>query len=346
MTQKILIIAPSWIGDCVMAQPLFRRLHEQHPKLELHVYASAWTFPLLSRMPEVQQTHLNPFGHGELRLMDRYRNGKSLRAERFDQVIVLPNSLKSALVPFFAGIKVRTGYLGESRRILLNDIYLLDEVALPKMVQRFFALSEPHGFPLPKVPHPRLSVNPDAQAEAVAKFGLSLDKPIVAFCPGAEYGPAKQWPAHHFAALAQRCLNEGKQVWIFGSKKDADTIANDINEQSGNQCVNLCGQTGLAEAIDLLALSEWVVCNDSGLMHVAAALQKPLVALYGSSSPDFTPPLSDEAKIMTLNLDCSPCFERVCPLGHTKCLHDLLPDQVHAASIELLSKNAIGLIKE
>ncbi len=346
MTQKILIIAPSWIGDCVMAQPLFRRLHEQHEQLELHVYASAWTFPLLSRMAEVHQTHLNPFGHGELRLWDRYKNGKALRQQGFNQVIVLPNSLKSALVPFFSGIKVRTGYLGESRRILLNDIYLLDAVALPKMVERFFALAEPYGFPLPPVPHPRLNIDVDAQTKTLQKFGLSLDKPVIGFCPGAEYGPAKQWPAEHFAALARRYHEEGKQVWIFGSKKDAVTIANQLNELSGNVCVNLCGETGLDEAIDLLGLSELVVCNDSGLMHVAAALQRPLVALYGSSSPDFTPPLSDRAKIMTLNLDCSPCFERVCPLGHTKCLNDLQPDWVYAAGLELLSKNTIALIKE
>ncbi|MBP6562915.1 MAG: lipopolysaccharide heptosyltransferase II [Neisseriaceae bacterium] len=346
MTHKILIIAPSWIGDCVMAQPLFRRLHEHHPDLELHVYASAWTFPLLSRMPEVQHTHLNPFGHGELRLLDRYKQGKALRKLGFDQVIVLPNSLKSALVPFFSGIKVRTGYLGESRRILLNDIYLLDEVALPKMVDRFFALAEPYGFPLPTVPHPRLSVDPQAQAQALQKFGLTLDKPVVAFCPGAEYGPAKQWPAEHFAALAKRYHAEGKQIWLFGSKKDAATIANELNTLSGNVCINLCGITGLDEAIDLLGLSELVVCNDSGLMHVAAALKRPLVALYGSSSPDFTPPLSNQAKIMTLNLDCSPCFERVCPLGHTQCLNDLSPVWVHDAGDELLSKNTIALIKE
>ena len=175
---------------------------------------------------------------------------------------------------------------------------------------------------------------PKAVKAALAKHGLTTDKPILAFCPGAEYGPAERWPARHFAELGRRYLAEGWQVWLFGSQKDFD-IADEINRLSDGLCTNLCGKTNLPEAIDLLSCADTVVCNDSGLMHLAAALDRKLVAVYGSSSPDHTPPLSQKAKIVSLNLDCSPCFKRECPLGHTDCLNKLTPDRVQKAAEEL-----------
>ncbi|AXK40020.1 lipopolysaccharide heptosyltransferase II [Crenobacter cavernae] len=336
MIRKILVIGPSWVGDSVMAQPLYRRLAERHPGVEIDVFAPAWTLPLLARMPEVRASHLNPFGHGQLRLAERWRVARKLRREGYDQVIVLPNSLKSALIPFFAGIRLRTGFIGESRYGLLNDARELDEKALPMMVERFCALGEGAGQAIARpIPHPHLVVDPASQLAALTRLGLSRDKPAVAFCPGAEYGPAKRWPARHFAELAHRFAEAGYQVWLFGSNKDKE-VGDEIVNLSGGSAVNLCGRTGLDEAIDLIGLAELAVCNDSGLMHVAAALDKPLVALYGSSSPDFTPPLSDRAQIVSLNLECSPCFERNCPFGHTDCLEKLLPDPVWQAAIKLL----------
>jgi heptosyltransferase-2 len=337
MIKKILVIGPSWVGDSVMAQPLYRRLHERHPGLELHVFAPAWTLPLLARMPEVARAHLNPFGHGQLRLLERWRVARQLAREKFDQVIVLPNSLKSALVPFLAGVPLRTGFIGESRYGLLNDSRELDEKALPMMVERFCALAESRQHALNRpIPHPQLQVQPASQEAALARLALATDRPIAAFCPGAEYGPAKRWPARHFAELARRFDAAGYAVWLFGSGKDRE-ISEEIVQLSGGLAVNLAGSTGLDEAIDLMGLVDIAVCNDSGLMHVAAALGKPLVALYGSSSPDFTPPLSDDAAIVSLNLDCSPCFERVCPLGHTDCLEKLLPERVWSAAQKLLA---------
>jgi heptosyltransferase-2 len=334
--KKILIIAPSWVGDSVMAQPLYRRLHERHPGLSLHVFAPQWTLPLLARMPEVAEAHLNPFGHGALDLIGRWKTARKLRMERFDQVIVLPNSLKSALVPFFAGIPLRSGFVGESRYGLLNDMRELDENRLPMMVERFCALAEVRGAALPRpIPHPRLQANPASQRATLDCLGLAHDKPIAAFCPGAEYGPAKRWPARHFAELARRFAAAGYAVWLFGSGKDHD-IGEDIARLSDGIAVNLCGSTGLDQAIDLIGLAEIAVCNDSGLMHVAAALDKPLVALYGSSSPDFTPPLSDKAEIITLGMDCSPCFERTCPFGHTDCLEKLEPQRAWQAAQRLV----------
>ncbi|NHR06480.1 lipopolysaccharide heptosyltransferase II [Chromobacterium haemolyticum] len=336
MKKKILVIGPSWVGDSVMAQPLYQRLHQRHPDLELHVFAPAWTLPLLARMPEVAKAHLNPFGHGALRLGERWKVARQLAAERFDQAIVLPNSLKSALIPLFAGIPLRTGFLGESRYWILNDARELDEQALPMMVERFCALAEDKGEPLPRpLSHPRLALTDASQRAALDKLQLDAGRPAVAFCPGAEYGPAKRWPARHFAELARRFDAAGYAVWLFGSGKDRE-VGDDISRLSGGLAVNLCGATGLEEAIDLIGLTRLAVCNDSGLMHVAAALDKPLVALYGSSSPDFTPPLSTRAAIVSLNLDCSPCFERTCPYGHTDCLEKMEPDRVWQAALPLL----------
>ncbi|MFA7242298.1 MAG: lipopolysaccharide heptosyltransferase II [Sulfuricellaceae bacterium] len=326
---KALIIAPSWVGDAVMAQPLFRRLREHDPERVLDAFAPSWVAPVLERMAEINRVVINPFAHGELRLKVRWNMGRSLRRDAYRHAIVLPNSLKSALLPFFAGIPLRTGYIGEMRHLLLNDARRLDKLALPLMVERFAALAERPGAPLQRpVPFPRLSVDVAQQCATLDKLGLAADKPVAAFCIGAEYGAAKRWPARHFARLAQ-LLAADYEIWLLGSQKDA-AIGAEIVALSHGAARNLCGATDLGEAVDLIATSALVVSNDSGLMHVAAALDKPMAALYGSSSPGFTPPLSDKARVLTLNLPCSPCFKRTCPLGHLDCLEKLTPEQVEA----------------
>jgi heptosyltransferase-2 len=279
-------------------------------------------------MPEVAQTLELPFGHGELKLAERRRFAKTLPA--YDRAIVLPNTFKSALIPWHAGIGLRTGYRGEMRYGLLNDVRRLDATAFPLMVERFAALAAPAGESLVRpVPEPRLALDASARAATLAKFGLSDLRPIAAFAPGAEYGPAKRWPPEHFATLAAELGLRGHQVWLFGSAKDAP-ITEFVQKITGNTCVDLAGRTSLDEAIDLLSLASIVVSNDSGLMHIAAALDRPMVALFGSSSPRFTPPLSARARVVSLNLSCSPCFQRVCPLGHTNCLVQLDPERVLA----------------
>ncbi len=321
-----------------MTQPLYRRLHELHPGCTIDVYAPKWSMAVFERMPEVRQIIENPFGHGALELKQRWQSGRELGQRGYDQVIVLPGSLKSALIAAATGIRQRTGYVGESRYLLLNDIRKLDKAALPLMVDRYTALAYASQADFNgHSSHPGLTIDPASQQTALAKHGLDTGKPVLAFCPGAEYGPAKRWPARHFAELARRYGTEGWQIWLFGSAKD-HAVAEEINALSGSLCVNLCGKTNLAEAIDLLACADTVVCNDSGLMHLAAALDRKLAAVYGSSSPDHTPPLSEQAKIATLNLDCSPCFQRECPLGHTNCLNKLTPqmvwDKAHETAIQ------------
>ncbi|MDM8547007.1 lipopolysaccharide heptosyltransferase II [Candidatus Venteria ishoeyi] len=323
-----LIIGPSWVGDMVMAQSLFKVLKQQSPERAIDVLAPAWSLPLLERMPEVRNAICQPVGHGKLALGVRYQLAKSLRKTAYQQALVLPNSLKSALIPFWANIPQRRGYVGELRYFLLNQARKLDKNELTRTVDRFVALALPENAPLPKpLPIPALQISPAAVQRALNSFGLQQDKPILALCPGAEYGPAKCWPPEHFAEVAQHQLEQGWQIWLFGSEKDRAT-AETINQLTGGSCQNLCGKTSLAQAIDLLSIAHSVISNDSGLMHVAAALNRPLVALYGSSDPGFTPPLSENAHILSLDLDCSPCFKRQCPLGHLACLSDILPQDV------------------
>ncbi|HEX6733930.1 MAG TPA: lipopolysaccharide heptosyltransferase II [Azonexus sp.] len=331
---KALIVAPAWIGDTIMAQPLFARLRAQHPGLQIDALAPRWVAPVLQRMDDITDVVDNPFGHGQVSLKARWRLGRELAARGYDAAYILPNSLKSALVPFLAGIPRRVGFTGEARYGLINVRHTLDKTALPLMIERFMQLAEAPGAPLPKpIAHPRIRSSAADQARTLSELGLERPPHVVAFCPGAEYGPAKRWPAAHFATLAKALAARGNAVWLFGSPKD-HAVAEKICQLAPGCCRNLCGATSLGQAVDLLAMADMVVCNDSGLMHVAAALDRPIVALYGSSSPGFTPPLSEQADILSLKLECSPCFERQCPLGHLDCLNKLLPEQVLAAVLK------------
>jgi heptosyltransferase-2 len=328
---KILVIGPSWVGDTVLAQPLFQRLRERHPGLQLDVLSPAWTLSLLRRMPQVNETLASPFAHGELALAKRWRLAREIRARGYDQAIVLPNSFKSALIPWLAGIPKRTGFVGELRQPLLNDARRLDARALPLMAERFAHLADSPEAPLRRpLPALQLQVSEATRAAVLSTLGLSLEAPVACLCPGAEYGPAKRWPAEHFGELARLARAAGYQVWLVGSPKDR-LIGEDIEHASHGAVRNLCGSTSLEQAVDLLSLAQVVVANDSGLMHIAAALGRPLLALYGSSSPGFTPPLSAHAHVLKLELPCSPCFKRECPLGHFDCMRKLLPRQVFAA---------------
>lgn len=309
-----------------MAQPLLARVRERNPGAAVDVLAPAFTAALFRRMPEVAAIVDNPFAHGELRIGARYRLGRQLARAGYDQAVLLPNTLKSALAPFFAGIRLRTGFVGEGRYGLLNDARRLDKARYPLMVERFALLAERRGAKLERpVPEPRLAVDAAARGATLARLGLDADGRVAVFCPGAEYGPAKRWPAGHFAELGRRLAAEGYRVWLVGSAKDAP-VGEEI--AAGGAAINLCGRTGLDEAIDVLSVATLVISNDSGLMHVAAALDRPMVAIFGSSSPGFTPPLSRRARVASLQLPCSPCFERECPLEHLACLRDLTPEKI------------------
>ncbi len=324
--QKILIIGPSWVGDCMLMQPMLKRLKARHPDCQIDVLAPGWTADLLQAMPEVHAVISNPFPHGSLNISGRYRLGKQLREEKYDQAIVLPNSFKSALIPFFARIPLRAGFIGEMRHGLLNDARRLDKNKLPLMVERFAQLAESPDGQIPRpLANPELSVLPEQRDETLEKFGLTLGRPVAIFCPGAEYGPAKRWPVAYFAETAQHLQRLGYAVWLIGSAKDRE-VAENIAALGNPAISNLCGKTNLLDAIALLSCASLVVSNDSGLMHLAAALNRPMIAIFGSSSPEFTPPLSEQAMVARLDIACSPCFKRECPLGHFDCMNKLTPD--------------------
>jgi heptosyltransferase-2 len=330
--EKILIVGPSWVGDMVMAQSLFIQLQQSRPGVEIDVLAPPWSEPILARMPQLNKAIATPLAHGELSLGKRRQLGRELRAQNYQQAILLPNSLKSALIPYFANIPRRTGWRGEMRYGLLNDIRKLDEAALPLMVQRFVALGQEAEMPLPAdIPPPQLVVDSGLAESCRRKFGLADDKPILALCPGAEFGAAKCWPAEYYADIAQRYLERGWQIALYGSANDRD-VTGKIRAacKEHPQCFDLAGHTELAEAVDLLSLSAAVLSNDSGLMHIASALGRPLLVIYGATSASFTPPLSSRAQVMAPDIDCAPCFKRECPLGHHRCMRDTLPEQVAA----------------
>jgi heptosyltransferase-2 len=295
--------------------------------------------PLLSRMPEVHQAISLPVKHGELALLRRYRLGRQLRRQAYTRAIVLPNSFKSALLPWFARVPQRSGYIGEMRHGLLNEIHVMDQLRMPLLVQRYVALGYPPG-QCPshiEISRPRLCVDEQGRDDLVQRLQLAFDRRIVVFAPGAQYGPAKQWPGKYFAELAARICRQGIQVWLMGSKQDVQ-ICQDIARRAGKGVTDLCDRTSLQEAMDLMSLASAVVTNDSGLMHIAAALKLPIVAIFGSSTPDYTPPLSLETstRILHKGLNCSPCFKRECPLGHTHCLTQIDVERVHEAVMELI----------
>jgi heptosyltransferase-2 len=337
---RILIIGPSWVGDMVMAQTLFKSLQQLHPGCAIDVLAPDWSRPLLERMPEVRTALSFPLGHGAFELATRRRIGRSLRGQ-YDQAILLPNSLKSALVPYFAGIPKRTGWRGEMRFGLLNDIRTLDKEQYPLMIERFIALAYPANASLPKpYPRPQLRIEASSRDQAVKRFELELDRPVLALCPGAEFGESKRWPASHYAEVANVKIRAGWQVWLFGSQKDnagCEEIRERLIPGLREEAINLAGRTSLAEAIDLMSCASVAVSNDSGLMHVAAALDRPLVSVYGSTSPSFTPPLAEKVEIVRLGIECSPCFDRTCRFGHYNCMRLLEPVAVLRALDQLVA---------
>lgn len=326
----VLVVGPAWVGDMVMAQSLFITLKQADPAVIIDVLAPAWSLPLLSRMPQVNEAIALPVGHGQLALATRFRLGRQLRHKGYTRAIVIPRSFKAALVPFFAGIPVRTGYRGEMRYGIINDMRPLDKEVLTQTVQRQVALGLPATTSQPPaIAYPQLQIGENNQRRLLAELGLNLDKPIIGLMPGAEYGPAKQWPIAYYQELAGKLLAQGNQVWVFGSAKE-QAIGEQI-EQAGKSVINLCGKTQLVDVIDLIALCDSVVSNDSGLMHIACATDRRVIAIYGSSSPAYTPPLSKNAEVIYRYLDCSPCFKRVCPLGHTNCLTGIDSDILLAA---------------
>lgn len=336
--RKYLVVGPAWVGDMVMAQSLFIDLKNRYQGCEIDVLAPQWTAALIDRMPQVSRLIANNFEHGKLSLAERWRMGVALRRNNYTHAIVLPNSLKAALIPAVARAQNRTGFLGEQRWGLLNDIRKLDKAKLPMSVQRFLALGREKGSPVvapAELPAPSLITDLSIVSSTLVALGLSLQKPVLALCPGAEFGPSKKWPSSHYAQIAQTYLDKGWQVWLLGSDKDT-AACRKINRELDQKAEVLAGLTSLPQAVDILSCASLVVSNDSGLMHIAAGLNRPLVAVYGSTDPSHTPPLNSNHRVAKIDLECAPCFKRECPLTHHNCMRLLEAELVLEKATELL----------
>jgi len=340
MAERTLVVAPSWVGDAILSEPLIARLRGRHAEHDVDVLTPAWCAPVFARMRGVRRVVESAVRHGEVGWSQRRALARELREQRYARAVVLPNSWKSALIPWLAGIPVRTGYVGEMRWGLVNDARRLDEAAVPRLVDRFAALADPAGEPIAQASAPVLVPNLENRDAKLAALAIDAARGVAILCPGAEYGPAKRWPAAHFAELARYFVASGIGVWLVGSPNDK-VIARSIVDAAGDArdaIVDLTGRTDLGTAVDLLSLATIAVSNDSGLMHAAAAVGAPLVALFGSSSPAYTPPMSPEAKVARIDIDCSPCFRRECPLGHFKCMRELAPATVYDLARSVLAR--------
>lgn len=345
---KILVIGPAWVGDMVMVQSLFIALKRQDPNNIIDVVAPAWSAPVLARMPEIRNVVEVNLQHGKFQFMERYRVGKSLQGE-YDRAIILPRTFKSALIPYFAKIPIRTAYRGEMRYGLVNDMRKLDTAVTYKAVEKYLYLA-PEASPeashdasqitqalnaKPEIHNPKLSVDNDKRHQSALRLGIDESARSIAFMPGAEFGPSKQWPGKYFGELATRFTQQGYKVYVFGSPKD-NVIGEEIAQTSNGDAINLCGQTNLEEAVDLLSLVKVAITNDSGLMHIAAAVGIPVVTIYGSITPKYTPPLTDKKEIQYLDLECSPCWKKQCPFGHYNCLNNIEVESVYQSALRLL----------
>ncbi|MFH4355257.1 MAG: lipopolysaccharide heptosyltransferase II [Neisseriaceae bacterium] len=343
---NLLIIGPSWVGDMVISNSLLQHLKRIYPGCKIDVLAPAWCNMILKKMPEVDGVITMPVTHGQLRIGARRKIAASL-PRNYDRAIVLPNSFKSSLIPFFAKIPVRTGYTGELRYGVLNDRRSLDKETLPLMHMRYNALAYPKNSlsDLEQLRHPYPHLQVDRSAQEIAKaelselMGLNYLSPFIAICPGAEFGPAKCWPHYHYSYLSNQLIEEGFYVIILGSAKDrniAQKIREGVNKQ--DYCLDLTGKTQLDTAVDILSIAHGVVSNDSGLMHIAAALDRPLVALFGPTSPQFTPPLSSRARILRKIEGYFPIrHSKDSPEGYHRSLIDLSPEEVHHSITSLLA---------
>ena len=299
---KFLIVGPSWVGDAVMAQTLYKLIKESNVNSKIEVLSPNWSIPILERMEEVSRSIISPFNHGELRIKSRFDFGKELREEGYERAIIMTNSLKSSLIPFFAKIPVRTGWLGEMRFGLINDLRSKDKSNYPLMIEQFAKLSINPIKDLNKSLHyTSLTIDSDNLKEQLIKLEIDSEKPSIAICPGAEFGPAKRWPSNYYAEVCNEYLSRSWNILVFGSKNDekiGNNIQKGIDKDLSDQFFNLIGKTSLIDVIDLLSHCKKVVTNDSGLMHIAAAVDTPLVAVYGPSSPQFTPPLIDNHVVL------------------------------------------------
>ena len=344
VTQRILIVGPTRVGDSVIAQSLYRRIKQLNAAAAIDVLAPKYLHGLLKRMPEIRYTIDLPLAHKQLGLSKRKQIGISLRG-RYNQAIILSRSLKATLIPWFAQIAIRTGFRGEMRYGLINDMRKLDRDAMPhlgnrpRLADRWVHLGQPKQMRLPKeIPQPRLSVKPANAQICMEHLALNSNSPIMALAPGIADSPAKQWPARYFTETAEHYGKQGYQIWLLGAEND-QAICRQITEATDMPINNLCGRTSLEDTIDILAQADIVLSNDSGLMHIAAAVGCSVIGIFGSTTPEYALPSSDWVKASWTGLSCSPCWQKTCRYGHYHCLTRITPKDI-VPIVDFLVKQA------
>jgi heptosyltransferase-2 len=343
--RKGVIVFPNWVGDAVMAHALLKPIVQRYPNLKWDAMAIPSVEAIVRFMPEINHIHLFSLDHGRLQWKERSQLARQIRLMEYDIALILPNNLKSALIPWLAGIPIRVGHLGEFRYGLLTHLLKRPSIGgrTPKTMVRFYQ-SLISLFDIDPIQAefiwPDLRVGGFLKQRVREKFSINGDFLVIA--PGAEYGPSKQWKAHHIVRLIQLWIAErGGKVVLLGSPKDIEITAQimELLNQSSfslEQVINLCGQTRLEEALALISQATAVVANDSGLMHAACALKIPVVAIYGPTSPLWAPPLGEHVKAVSLELACSPCRQRICPLGHHACMEDINAELIFASLKDVL----------
>ena len=325
---NILIITPNWLGDQIMAQSLYIALKKRHTSCQIDVVTSEKFKGLYQRMPEINNILIFENKHNKLDLKKRWLFSKKIRKKSYSLAIILPLSLKATLIPFFAGIKKRRAWSNQ-RYGLINESQPLDQKkhthSALKQVEQYLALQK-FPFEIKKKFIPKLKESKDKQETILKKFKINTQQKILICCPGSAYGPSKQWPLHHLKDLCVHYLEKNWEIILLGTEKEKEICQN--IKKNCPKVKNLCMKTKLEDVIDLMSTATWIISNDSGLMHLAAATQQKQIAIFGSSSPLFTPPLNKNAHIIFQNLNCSPCFKRVCPLKHNECLETISSEQV------------------
>ena len=323
-TQKLLIIPQNWLGDIVMSQTLLKKIKSNNPKTSIDILVNSSLKNLVERMPEINKVIILDCNHRELGLFKRLRLAKEIKKSSYDRSIVLSRSLKSSLIPYFAKIPIRTGELGELRYLLINDLKEFSKESRRKTASRYISMYSDNNEELSENYYPSLDSNSENIKNLSEKYDLKKDEKVIIFAPGAAFGPSKMWPVNKFRELGKK-LNNDFKILILGSNNEK-SIGNDI--VTNKNMVNLCGKTSIADAVDLMHISKFCVSNDSGLMHLAAATNTKSISIYGSTSPDFTPPLTKNKDIHYKGMSCSPCFEKKCKYGHYNCLVDIHSDDV------------------
>ena len=321
--EKLLIIPQNWLGDIVMSQTLLKRVKSENPNTEIDILVNSTFKSLVERMPEISKAVILDSRHKELGLLKRLNLARRIKGN-YDQSIVLSRSIKSALIPYFAKIPIRTGELGESRYILINDLKKFTKEDRRKTAFRYVSMFSKKEEVLDEKYYPSLQSDPENIKILSDKYKLNLDKKIIIFAPGAAFGPSKMWPVEKFKELGEK-LNKDFFILILGSNNEkniGDKIVTNKN------MINLCGETTITDAVDLIHISEFCVSNDSGLMHLASATNTKSISIYGATSPELTPPLTINKEIHYRGISCSPCFEKKCKYGHYNCLVEIQADDV------------------